>query len=148
MTLYTIGFTQKTAEEFFRTLVDAEVRRLVDVRLNNVSQLAGFTRRDDLRYFLRTIGNIEYIHMLELAPEAQMLKDYRAKELSWNDYADGYLQLLRARQAGDPKFADLRDGDCLLCSEADPRYCHRRLAAEFARETRPGLAVVHLLGRS
>ena len=147
MTLYTIGFTQKNAEEFFGTLIDAGVTRLVDVRLNNVSQLAGFTRRDDLQYFLRTIGGIDYIHSLELAPEAQMLKDYRAKKLSWNDYADKYLRLLRTRQSEDPTFADLRDGDCLLCSEADPEHCHRRLAAEFMLETQPGLEVVHLRGR-
>jgi uncharacterized protein (DUF488 family) len=144
MTLYTIGFTKKSAEQFFGLLMDAGVSRLVDVRLNNMSQLAGFTRKDDLRYFLREVGGIDYIHMQGLAPEAQMLKDYRAKALSWDEYSDLYTELLRSRRVEDREIASLRDGDCLLCSEAEPEYCHRRLAAEYAQKVRPELGITHL----
>lgn len=144
MNLYTIGFTKKSAEEFFGMLVAAGVSRVVDVRLNNTSQLAGFTRKDDLRYFLRQVAGIEYIHMQGLAPESQMLKLYRAKALSWDEYADQYSQLLRSRAVADREIADLRDGDCLLCSEAESEYCHRRLAAEYAQGVRPNLVISHL----
>ena len=68
MRLFTIGFTKKSAEGFFTNLSKAGVKRVIDIRLNNMSQLAGFTKRDDLRYFLRTICNIDYIHLPELAP--------------------------------------------------------------------------------
>ena len=144
MTLYTIGFTQKSAEQFFTTLISAGVKRVVDVRLNNVSQLAGFTRRDDLRYFLEQIANIDYIHMIDLAPEKQMLKDYRSRQMSWDDYVTAYTHLLRTRPGASAGIENLRDGDCLLCSEAEPHRCHRRLVAEMAQHDNHGLEVVHL----
>lgn len=144
MTIFTIGFTKKSAEQFFTILAESGVKRVLDIRLNNKSQLAGFTRRDDLRYFLNSLNNIDYAHLIELAPESQMLKDYRAKRISWDEYAEQYTRLLRSRPEAIAILKALEPGDCLLCSEAEPHYCHRRLAAGLAQELRTGLEVRHL----
>ena len=144
MTIFTIGFTKKSAKQFFTTLAESGVKRVLDIRLNNKSQLAGFTRRDDLRYFLNSLNNIDYAHLIELAPESQMLKDYRAKRISWDEYAEQYTRLLRSRPEAIAILKALEPGDCLLCSEAEPHYCHRRLAAGLAQELRTGLEVRHL----
>ena len=144
MTIYTIGFTRKSAEQFFTTLAESGVQSVLDVRLNNTSQLAGFTRRNDLCYFLKSLNNISYAHLVELAPEAQMLEDYRAKRISWDEYAEQYTRLLRSRPEAIAILKALEPGDCLLCSEAEPHYCHRRLAAGLAQELRPGLQIQHL----
>src|SRR5215210_5868999 len=98
MKLFTIGFTRTSAESFFERLRQAGVRRLVDVRLNNASQLAGFTKRDDLRYFLKTIGNIDYVHRLELAPTQELLDAYRKQKCSWSTYEQRFLDLIANRQ--------------------------------------------------
>ena len=144
MTIYTIGFTRKSAEQFFTTLAESGVQSVLDVRLNNTSQLAGFTRRNDLCYFLKSLNNISYAHLVELAPEAQMLEDYRAKRISWDEYAEQYTRLLRSRPEAIAILKALEPRDCLLCSEAEPHYCHRRLAAGLAQELRTGLEVRHL----
>ena len=144
MTIFTIGFTKKSAEQFFTTLAESGVKRVLDIRLNNKSQLAGFTRRDDLRYFLNSLNTIDYAHLIELAPESQMLKDYRAKRISWEEYAVQYTTLLRSRPEALAILKDLEQGDCLLCSEADAHQCHRRLATDLAQELRTGLEVRHL----
>jgi uncharacterized protein (DUF488 family) len=144
MRVYTIGFTKKSAEEFFGAIQRAGVRRIVDVRLNNVSQLAGFTKRDDLRYLLKAIAGINYVHMLDLAPEKHQLDEYKKGRMTWQDYESAYLTLLDARNLADSVLQGIEDGDCLLCSEDQPAKCHRRLAAEYLARNRSGVDVMHL----
>lgn len=145
MTILTIGFTQKSAERFFTLLKDAKVETLVDVRLNNVSQLAGFAKRDDLRFFVKEICGAEYVHETVLAPEPEMLKAYQNDAMSWGDYEKRFLDLMAKRRI-EAKFSpsDLEKA-CLLCSEHTPHQCHRRLVAEYlsAQWARP-LEVIHL----
>jgi uncharacterized protein (DUF488 family) len=144
MRLFTIGFTQKSAEQFFRLLVDAGVRQVVDTRLNNRSQLAGFSKVDDLPFFLRTIGGITYKHAPEMAPTQDMLDRYKKLKGSWTDYEVEFNALLVQRNLiSTVSLADLADS-CLLCSEHEPRHCHRRLVAQYLRGFHPELEIVHL----
>lgn len=142
--LFTIGFTQISAEEFFARLQDAGVRRVVDVRLHNSGQLAGFTKRDDLGFFLRTIGAIDYIHQPVLAPTREMLRAYRSGASSWKAYAQAFTVLLRQRQIETTMTGAIRDGDCLLCSEPSAAQCHRRIVAEYLQERWKQLRIKHL----
>ena len=145
MTIYTIGFTKKSAKEFFEALRRSGARHLLDIRLHNTSQLAGFTKRDDFRYFLRQIANMEYHEMPILAPEDSFLNEYR-KTGDWAKFEQSYLELIRQRQVErhiDP--ALFEDGVVLLCSEAEPNRCHRRLAAEYlTRSILIGANIEHL----
>jgi uncharacterized protein (DUF488 family) len=145
MKLFTIGFTKKSAETFFTRLKNAGVKRLVDVRLNNVSQLAGFTKKDDLRYFTRAICNIEYVHLPELAPTADILNAYKkAKNGDWQLYERQFLDLIRARQIENTTPRELLDGGCLLCSEEKPHHCHRRLVAEYLKDRWSDVDIEHI----
>src|SRR5450755_1084215 len=117
MKILTIGFTKKSAETFFTRLKSAGVQRIVDVRLNNVSQLAGFAKKEDLRYFARTICSIEYVHAPELAPTQEMLDAYKKRKGDWNLYQQDFLELMRARGIEHSASSDVVDGSCLLCSE-------------------------------
>jgi uncharacterized protein (DUF488 family) len=143
-TLFTIGFTQKSAGEFFSTLAGAGVRRVVDVRLHNTGQLAGFTKRDDLSFFLRSINNADYVHMPALVPTAEMLREYRAGKDSWDGYARAFESLLRTRKIEKTLREEIRDRDCLLCSEPTAERCHRRLVAEYLQGHWKGWAIKHL----
>lgn len=127
----TIGFTKKSAEKFFTSLQQAGVKRVVDVRLNNISQLAGFTKMEDLRFFLKAIGGIDYVHLPELAPTQQMLDAYKKQKGTWSDYEKRFLDLMSNRHIEDTVPKDIIDGGCLLCSEDKPHHCHRRLVAEY-----------------
>ncbi|MDR5755631.1 DUF488 domain-containing protein [Caballeronia sp. LZ035] len=131
MDVATIGFTNKSAEKFFGLLRKAEVRTVLDVRLNNISQLAGFAKRADLKFFLSELMGTEYVELRELAPEKDMLKRYQARELDWDRYADAYVELLAKRRVESNLDIDLFDRGCMLCSEDKPHHCHRRLAAEY-----------------
>lgn len=145
MEIYSIGFTQKTAEQFFGLLTGAGVRRLVDVRLNNVSQLAGFAKRDDLRYFLRVICGIEYVHEPLLAPTQEMLGAYRKNGISWTEYEDRYRELIRSRAVETALHRESFLGaSVLLCSEATAERCHRRVALEYLREHWHEIEIIHL----
>lgn len=144
MRLFTIGFTKKTAEEFFTLLQRARVNRVVDIRLNNTSQLAGFAKGRDLRYFLHAIGGLDYLHCPELAPTQEILDDFKKNKGSWSDYERSFTDLLAARRAGDAGAAFLADGDCLLCSEPTPEHCHRRLVADYLEKHLPDVEVIHL----
>lgn len=145
MTIYTIGFTKKTAEEFFEALRLTGARHLFDIRLHNTSQLSGFAKRDDLRYFLRHIVNMEYHELPILAPEDSILDDYR-KTGDWVKYEQSYLDLIRRRKVESQLDLTLfKDGVVLLCSEAEPNHCHRRLAAEYLVSTvLSGALIQHL----
>jgi uncharacterized protein (DUF488 family) len=142
--LFTIGFTQKTARKFFETLVNAGVKRIIDIRLNNVSQLAGFAKKNDLEYFLQKIANIEYIHILDLAPTQDILDDYKKKKGDWTVYEQKFLHLLSSRQIEKKIPPKMLEGGCLLCSEAKPHYCHRRLVAEYLNEKWGNIKICHL----
>lgn len=145
MTIYTIGFTQKSAEKFFEALRRSKARHLWDIRLHNTSQLAGFTKRDDLRYFLRQIVNMEYHEVPILAPEDSFLTEYR-KTGDWAKYELSYLELIRQRQVEHHIDLSLfKDGVVLLCSEDEPDHCHRRLAAEYlVHSVLSGTHILHL----
>jgi uncharacterized protein (DUF488 family) len=145
MKVFTIGFTKKSAETFFTRLQSAGVKRLVDVRLNNVSQLAGFTKRDDLRYFTKTICNIDYVHLPQLAPTEEILNAYKKEKGEWSLYELRFLELMRQRQIERTVDRDLIDGACLLCSEEKPLHCHRRLVAEYLQRHWGGVEIEHIL---
>jgi len=145
VTIFTIGFTKKSAEEFFEALRRSGARHLFDIRLRNTSQLAGFTKREDLRYFLRVIVNMEYHEVTMLAPVDSFLGEYR-KTGDWGEYEQSYLKLIQQRQVEqqlDPRLFE--EGVVLLCSEAEPNHCHRRMAAEYlANKMLAGANIEHL----
>jgi uncharacterized protein (DUF488 family) len=145
MKLYTIGFTRKSAEYFFILLSKADVQRIIDIRLNNVSQLAGFARRDDLRYFLKVICNIDYLHLPMLAPTKEILDEYRKNPKNWTLYETAFLRLIADREIEKQLEEDLIDGSCLLCSEETPDHCHRRLTAEYLLEKWGNIEITHLV---
>jgi uncharacterized protein (DUF488 family) len=144
MGLFTIGFTKKSAETFFKTLRHAAVKRVVDVRLNNVSQLAGFSKKDDLRYFLKEICGIDYSHVPGLAPTQALLDEYRKQGHGWPKYEKQFLRLLRERRAEKLVSKDLMERACLLCSEEKPDMCHRRVVAEYLKEKWGVVEIIHL----
>lgn len=145
MKVYTIGFTKKSAETFFTKLKQSGAKRIVDVRLNNVSQLAGFAKRNDLQFFLREICNMDYLHLPELAPTQDMLDEYKKSKGDWAVYEQKFLELMRKREIEkkvDP--ALIADG-CLLCSEDKPHHCHRRLVAEYLKLHWDGVEISHVV---
>ena len=142
--LFTIGFTQKSAKQFFDTLKKAGIKTVIDTRLNNISQLAGFTKKTDLEYFLKTIDNIDYVHLLDLAPTKDILDDYKKKKGDWEIYEQKFLQLIAERQIEKKVSPELIDGACLLCSEAKPHQCHRRLVAEYLNGKWGNVKICHL----
>lgn len=144
-TIHTIGFTQKSAERFFGLLESAGVERVVDIRLNVTSQLAGFAKQKDLRYFLKAISGIDYLHLKSAAPTKALLDGFKKGGLSWADYEREYAALLAERNALDWLPATLRSGDCLLCSEHEPTHCHRRLLAEFFAGMTENARINHLV---
>jgi uncharacterized protein (DUF488 family) len=145
MKIFTIGFTKKSAETFFTRIRDAGVKRLIDVRLNNVSQLAGFTKKDDLRYFTREIWHIDYIHVPQLAPTADILDPYKKqKNGNWGLYERQFLDLMRERHVEETVSREVLDGGCLLCSEEEPHHCHRRLVAEYLQAKWSDVQIEHI----
>ena len=142
--LFTIGFTKKSAETFFTKLSQAGVKRVIDIRLNNVSQLAGFAKRDDLSYFLKTICDIDYVHIPELAPTKDIMDDFKKKKGDWSVYERNFRALLKKRRPDKDLSRDLFDGACLLCSEDKAEQCHRRLVAEHLARKWGNLEIVHL----
>lgn len=145
MKIFTIGFTKKTAENFFTKLRNANaLSGLVDVRLNNVSQLAGFAKRDDLAFFLRELCHLPYRHDLRLAPTQLMLDSYKKQKTEWATYESEFLRLLESREIESEIVPHSLDGVCLLCSEDKPHHCHRRLVAEYLQRQWGGIEIVHL----
>jgi uncharacterized protein (DUF488 family) len=142
--LFTIGFTAKSAEQFFTLLQGAGVRLLIDTRLNNVSQLAGFAKRKDLEYFLRAIGGIAYVHDTELAPTLDILDPYKKKRMTWDEYEQRFNELLQQRAIVDHRKPADFDRACLLCSEPTPEHCHRRLVGEYLKRAWPEVEIHHL----
>lgn len=145
MEVYTIGFTKRTAAEFFGALKGASVKRLLDVRLNNSSQLAGFTKKDDLPFFMKEICGAEYIHEPLLAPTQELLKEYKKKKGSWEEYERRFLQLMEQRKIEEKIDRRLFDvPTVLLCSETTADHCHRRLVLEYLGKKWGDVKAVHL----
>ncbi len=145
MEIYTIGFTKHSAQGFFEDLKRAGITRLIDVRLNNVSQLAGFAKRDDLRYFLKQICDADYVHEPLLAPTQELLDSYKKHNSSWVDYEVGFRRLMSQRRIEEQVPKDLFRGiPVLLCSEYKAQHCHRRLVCEYLNEHWGGIESIHL----
>ena len=144
MTLFTIGFSKKNAETFFEILLHNKVRRLIDIRLNNKSQLAGFTKSGDLKYFLRKIANIEYVYMQQFAPTKDLLKKYQEKQVGWEEYEAQYKSILNERNVLENLDYSIFDDAVLLCSESTAECCHRRLLAEYLANNNSNIKIKHL----
>lgn len=142
--LYTIGFTGKTARQFFQLLQGAEVTSIVDTRVNNAGQLAGYSKGTDLAFFAEKIGGMGYSHQLEFAPTKELLTRYRDKKMTWAEYEVEYLNLLDMRKVAQKTDVAALHRHCLLCSEHGPEQCHRRLLAEYFQQVRSDVEVVHL----
>jgi uncharacterized protein (DUF488 family) len=145
MKVFTIGFTKKPAREFFGKLRRPGLLRLVDVRLNNVSQLAGFSKRDDLQFFCESLLSIGYVHLPDLAPSEAMLDEYKKQRGEWSAYEAKFLALMAERKVEDTVPPEVIDGACLLCSEPTPENCHRRLVAEYLQSKWGGVEIEHIL---
>lgn len=145
MDIYTIGFTKKSAKEFFSILGDNKVSKVYDIRLNNSNQLAGFSKGRDLEFFLSSISNIEYSHEVMFAPTKEILDNYKKKNITWDEYEKLYIKLLEERSIY--KYVEekniLREGICFLCSEPTEKECHRRLLVEYLSK-RYNIVIKHL----
>ena len=144
MRILTIGFTRKSAQQFFEFLTRAGARRVVDVRLNNVSQLAGFAKKKDLAYFLNQLCHVDYVHAPELAPTKEMLDGYKKKGDSWDSYERSFLDLMAERRIEEMIRPEMLEDACLLCSEEKPHQCHRRLVAEYLKDHWGDVEIEHL----
>lgn len=147
VTIYTIGFTKKDARRFFELLKTAKIKKLIDIRISNSSQLAGFAKGGDLKYFCKMILEAEYIHIPDLAPTKELLKSYTNKETSWTEYEKIFIKLLQERKVLHKYNIDTFNNSCLLCSEDTPEFCHRRLVAEYFKKEYPeqDIKIIHLV---
>jgi uncharacterized protein (DUF488 family) len=144
--IYTIGFTQKTAQEFFELLKNNHVEHVIDIRLNNTSQLAAFAKYPDIKYFLKAICNIEYVHDLDLAPTENIMKEYKNKKIDWQQYEKEFDTLLKQRNIDSyikEKYSSMNHV-CLLCSEATADRCHRQLIAKKFADLFEDVTIKHL----
>lgn len=144
MKVSTIGFTKKSASRFFELLRQSDVKRIVDVRLNNGSQLAGFAKKDDLAWLASELYGIEYVHLPDLAPTKDLLGDYRHGRIDWSIYENRFIDLMRERRVEEAIPKEVVSNGCLLCSEDQPHHCHRRLVAEYLNQRWGGLEIEHL----
>jgi len=145
MEIYTIGFAKKKAEEFFGALRRNGIKRLIDIRLNNTSQLAGYTKRDDLRFFLKELCGAEYLHEPLLAPTPEILNSYKKKKIEWQDYEQRFLELMAQRKIEEKIDRSLFDSPTvLLCSETKAEHCHRRLVLEYLQNKWGSFKIVNL----
>ena len=142
--LFTIGFTKKNAQNFFSKIRDSGVKRLIDIRLNNVSQLAGFAKRDDLIFFLKELCNCDYKHMPNFAPTKEILDAYKKKQIGWDEYVKHFNKLIQERRIENQITAQELNNACFLCSEHIPEQCHRRLVAEYLRDKFEDIEIRHL----
>src|SRR5580658_9523313 len=141
--IFTIGFTKKTASEFFEKLRSAGIKRVVDVRLNKVSQLAGFSKRDDLQYFLKEILHVDYVEAPLLAPTPELLDAYKKNKGRWEDYEREFIHLMEERRIEEKIDPAILASGCLLCSEDKPHQCHRRLVVEYLQHHWGNLDIKH-----
>jgi len=145
MEVYTIGFTKKPASKFFGELRRVGIRQLIDVRLNNSSQLAGFTKKGDLIFFLRELCNAEYFHESLLAPTSEILTSYKRKKITWQDYEKLFFDLMTERKVEEKITRNIFDQPTvLLCSETTAEHCHRRLVLEYLQSKWGNFEIIHL----
>jgi uncharacterized protein (DUF488 family) len=142
--LFTIGFTKKSAEVFFTKLKSAKIKRIIDIRLTNTSQLAGFAKTEDLKYFLKTICSIEYVHMPLLAPTKEILDEYKKTKGDYNQYVKNFNKLITERKIENIVEKEHLNYACLLCSEDKPQKCHRRLVAKYFKDKFKNIKIIHL----
>jgi uncharacterized protein (DUF488 family) len=142
--IFTIGYAGRNAREFFAILKQAGIKKVVDVRLYNTSQLAGFTKKQDIEYFLQTIVGAEYIHLPIMAPTGRLLTDYKKELTSWQQYEIQFKALITQRQIQKHITPQDADMSCLLCSKAKADNCHRRLVAEYLAEYWQNVSIHHL----
>ena len=146
ITLYTIGFTKKSAEQFFGLLRDNGVKQLVDIRISNSSQLAGFAKGKDLEFFTNEICHIPYKHIVDFAPTKELLDLWHKNEVTWTEYVEIYTKMLKDREIVKKYGVKSFDGACFLCSEDTPEQCHRRLLAEYMQEhSKEKVHIIHLI---
>lgn len=146
ITLFTIGFTKKSAEHFFNLLRNNGVKQLVDIRISNSSQLAGFAKGKDLEFFVKEICHIPYRHIADFAPSKELLDQWHKQEVTWKEYEKIYIQLLKDRDILRKYGIKAFDGSCFLCSEDTPEQCHRRLLAEYLQEhSSEQVKIIHLI---
>ena len=146
ITLYTIGLTKKSAEQFFNLLRDNGVKQLVDVRISNNSQLAGFAKGKDLEFFTNEICHIPYQHIVDFAPTKELLDQWHKQEVTWPEYVEFYTKILKSREVIKKYGVKSFDSACFLCSEDTPEQCHRRLLAEFMQEhSKEKVYIIHLI---
>jgi len=142
--LFTIGYTHKSAEKFFSLLAANNIKNLIDIRLNNSSQLAGFTKKNDLEYFLRSITKINYFYLPFLAPTKDILNAYKKKEINWNEYELRFISLMKERKIEHKIDIEMFQNGCLLCSEEKADKCHRRLVAEYLKNHFNEIVITHI----
>lgn len=142
--IFTIGCAGKDARQFFTMLIQVGIRKVIDVRLYNTSQLAGFSRKQDIEYFLRTIFSAEYIHLPIMAPTKQLLDGYKKGLIDWRQYETRFNKIIANRQIEKHITSKDIDMACLLCSEAKADNCHRRLVAEYLAKAWPNISIHHL----
>ena len=142
--LYTIGFTQKNAEKFFSLLIENNIKSIFDIRLNNTSQLAGFAKSDDLKFFLKAVAGIEYYHVPEMAPTNEIFEEFKKNNGDWKIFQKQFIKLISSRKIEDLPIIKKIENACLLCSEHLPEKCHRRLTAEYLAEKFENIEIIHL----
>ncbi len=142
--VFTIGYAGKNARQFFSILKQTGIRKVIDVRLYNTSQLAGFSKKQDVEYFLQAIVGAEYIHMPIMAPTKQLLNDYKKRWISWQQYETQFKSIIAQRRIDKHIMPQDIDMSCFLCSEATADNCHRRLAAEYLAGLWPNISIIHL----
>ncbi|MCL1872673.1 MAG: DUF488 domain-containing protein [Clostridiales bacterium] len=146
MIIYTIGFTQKTAQRFFEIIQNNGIKLVIDIRLNNASQLAGFSKGNDLKYFLSKICGCDYTHRVDFAPTKEILDGYKGKIITWPEYEMQYTSLIynRGSLGGFIEKYNKYQKVCLLCSEPTEANCHRRLFAEMLAKEYQQITIKHI----
>ena len=144
--IFTIGFTRRTAEDFFELLKFHGIKKIIDVRLNNTSQLLAFSKYPDIEYFTKKILHGEYFHDKKFAPSERILDAYKKKFISWDEYEEAFAALMNTRDIDKYILENYADAEnyCLLCTEPTAEYCHRRLVAEKIRDVLGDVEIVHL----
>lgn len=145
MKVFTIGFTKISAARFFELLRESGAERVVDIRLNNVSQLAGFSKKPDLQFFLREICGMDYVHLPTLAPSKEVFDGLKKHHKNWGRYEQEFLALMQGRRIEEITPRETLDNACLLCTEDSPDHCHRRLVLEYLQRHWGTMEVVHLV---
>ncbi len=145
MDVMTIGFTKTNAENFFGRIKAAGVKKVIDIRLHNSSQLAGFAKADDLPFFLKELCSADYVHEPLLAPTEEIMTSFKKLKGDWNVFRGSFLGLMTERKIESQFRVEDFDHACLLCSEDKPHQCHRTLVCEYLNGRWGGrLSVRHL----